>query len=119
MASRLWQGFKSALGIHSPSYIEEALMQIRSTAAETVASLSRAAVAMQTEVAATMSVPPAVESVAAQPSATSSPAAVTGASQVVLQVGVLVADDAGLRKLARLLDEIRASERFRVAGVTT
>lgn len=41
VASNLWEGFKSGLGISSPSYIEEALMAIQDTSKATVAAMSK------------------------------------------------------------------------------
>ena len=41
VASDLWEGFKSGLGISSPSYIERALMSIQDTSAATVDAMTK------------------------------------------------------------------------------
>ena len=41
VASNLWEGFKSGLGISSPSYIERALMSIQDTSAATVDAMTK------------------------------------------------------------------------------
>jgi TP901 family phage tail tape measure protein len=40
-ANRAWQGFKAGLGIHSPSYIEEAMSNIMAASQNTVKNLTR------------------------------------------------------------------------------